>query len=380
MDEEKVIEMCKRGDLSAYRALYDRYEQPLLRTACRMLGRQEDAEDAVQDAFLRLFRGIDGFRSGARFSTYFFRILMNACFDVLRKRKGAEFKDLDIEKMPFHSSCEDKHALAEAVGALPEDEVVFHPLCCRRVQARGDRLDPEHQRGQRQGQHPSGPQEAPGVAGPGPGRRHEMNCKRYDDHLLGKMKETEFRRHAEGCASCKEQADRDERLRAGLVFLKQPISAPDLWARIEESLKKEHRIKARPGRSEFLAWVRRKIPVLVPAALVAVGIGLGLIFGLRDRPPVSGLLAKEALQKVELTEREYVKAIDDLERKARPKMAFMDPGMMSLYRDKLEAIDSQIARCREALGVNSANAHIRRYMLAALQAKHQTLAELLTYE
>jgi len=119
MDEEKVIEMCKRGDLSAYRPLYDRYEQPLLRTACRMLGRQEDAEDAVQDAFLRLFRGIDGFRSGARFSTYFFRILINACFDVLRKRKGAEFKDLDIEKMPFHSSCEDKHTLAEAVGALP---------------------------------------------------------------------------------------------------------------------------------------------------------------------------------------------------------------------------------------------------------------------
>jgi len=56
MDEEKVIEMCKRGDLSAYRALYD---------------------------------------------TYFFRILMNACFDVLRKRKGAEFKDLEIEKLPF---------------------------------------------------------------------------------------------------------------------------------------------------------------------------------------------------------------------------------------------------------------------------------------
>jgi len=215
-----------------------------------------------------------------------------------------------------------------------------------------------------------------------------MNCKRYDDHLLGKMKETEFRRHAEGCASCKEQADRDERLRAELVFLKQPISAPDLWARIEESLKKEqnlkrqeeHRIKARPGRSEFFAWVRRRIPVLVPAALVGVGIGLGLIFGLRGRPPVSGLLAEEALQKVELTEREYVKAIDDLERKARPKMAFMDPGMMSLYRDKLEAIDSQIARCREALDVNSANAHIRRYMLAALQTKHQTLAELLTYE
>jgi hypothetical protein len=202
------------------------------------------------------------------------------------------------------------------------------------------------------------------------------------------MNEAEFRRHAEGCASCKEQADADERLMAGLGFLKQPLSAPNLWARIEESLKKEQDIKrrkerranARPGRSAITTWLRKRTPVLVPAALVAVGIGLGLFFGLRHRAPASGLLAEEALRKVELTEREYVRAIDDLEKKARPMMARMDPGMMSLYRDKLEAIDSQIAHCREALDVNSANAHIRRYMLAALQTKHQTLAELLTYE
>jgi hypothetical protein len=215
-----------------------------------------------------------------------------------------------------------------------------------------------------------------------------MNCEKYNDHILGKMDETEFRRHAEGCVSCKEQADADDRLMAGLGFLKQPLSAPNLWARIEESLKKEQdikrreerRIKARPGRSEFMAWLRRRTLVLVPAVLVAVGLGLGLFFGLRHRAPASGLLAKEALRNVELTEREYARAIDDLERKARPRMARMDPGMMSLYRDKLEAIDSQIARCREALDVNSANAHIRRYMLAALQTKQQTLAELLAYE
>lgn len=215
-----------------------------------------------------------------------------------------------------------------------------------------------------------------------------MNCKRHDDYLLGKMNEMEFRRHAEGCASCKGQADTDERIMAGLDDLKRPLSAPNLWARIEESLKKEQDIKrreelqvsARPGSSELIAWFRRKSLVLVPAALVAVGIGLGLFFELRHRAPASGLLAKEALRKVELTEREYIRAIDDLEKKARPKMASLDPGMMSLYRDKLEAIDSQISRCREALGVNSANAHIRRYMLAALQTKQQTLAELLTYE
>ncbi len=50
---------------------------------------------------------------------------------------------------------------------------------------------------------------------------------------------------------------------------------------------------------------------------------------------------------------------------------------MSLYRDKLAVIDGQIEKCQEALERNPGNAHIRRYFLAALQDKKQTLAEAL---
>ena len=87
--EEQVVEKCRQGDLSAYRMIYDRYEQPLLRTACRVLGQQQDAEDAVQDTFMKLYRGIHGFHRGARFSSYLFRILLNSCTDILRKKKRA---------------------------------------------------------------------------------------------------------------------------------------------------------------------------------------------------------------------------------------------------------------------------------------------------
>jgi hypothetical protein len=62
---------------------------------------------------------------------------------------------------------------------------------------------------------------------------------------------------------------------------------------------------------------------------------------------------------------------------AAPKIEAMDLQMVSLYRDKLAAIDSQIAKCREALNSNPANAHIRRYLLAALSDKRQTLTEIL---
>ena len=119
MEEDEMIEACRRGDLTAYRRMYERYEQPLLRTACRMLRLQEDAEDAVQETFLKLQRGIDGFHRGARFSTYLFRILINTCYDVLRRRYRAGFEGSDTESLPFHSSTEAEHSIREAVEALP---------------------------------------------------------------------------------------------------------------------------------------------------------------------------------------------------------------------------------------------------------------------
>ncbi len=117
--EQQVVEKCCQGDLSAYRMIYERYEQPLLRTACRVLGRQQDAEDAVQDTFMKLYRGIHGFRRGARFSSYLFRILLNSCTDILRKRKRAVVKEFDDASHPNPPSHESHLNLAQVVDMLP---------------------------------------------------------------------------------------------------------------------------------------------------------------------------------------------------------------------------------------------------------------------
>jgi RNA polymerase sigma-70 factor (ECF subfamily) len=122
VDEERMIAMCRQGDLAGYRMVYDRYGGPLLRTALRMLGRLQEAEDAVQETFLRLFRGIKAFRSGARFSTYLFQILTNTCIDTLRKRKPGDAPgvfDPEVESLAAPSSHELSHTLAEAVASLP---------------------------------------------------------------------------------------------------------------------------------------------------------------------------------------------------------------------------------------------------------------------
>ena len=62
MNENELIEQCRKQDAGAYKKLYDLYHQPLLRTAMRMLKQQQDAEDAVQTTFLKLFNNIDSFK------------------------------------------------------------------------------------------------------------------------------------------------------------------------------------------------------------------------------------------------------------------------------------------------------------------------------
>ena len=81
---------------------------------------------------------------------------------------------------------------------------------------------------------------------------------------------------------------------------------------------------------------------------------------------------------MEYTEQNYIDAIEQLEKEATPKMAGLDLDLMLLYRDKLETIDQQIEHCRVAIKNNPGNAHIRRYMLAALQDKEETLQEILS--
>ncbi len=120
-DEDLILERCRAGDLDAYRRIYERYEQPLLRMAWRMLGRPQEAEDAVQDTFLKLYRSISSYRRGAPFSTYLFRILINTCTDVLRKRRHIEYADWDAEKLPGSSETVDPigSCLAQTVDRLP---------------------------------------------------------------------------------------------------------------------------------------------------------------------------------------------------------------------------------------------------------------------
>ena len=212
-----------------------------------------------------------------------------------------------------------------------------------------------------------------------------MSCKRYEAYEAGKTAPEEFAEHARRCPSCADQAALDARLDKELTPMREPVQVSGLWEGIEAALVQEmaaageRKAVLSVGRRPFAVFAGRPRPMFIAAAAAALALLiLGGAYVLTRRPVSSpGILAQRALARVEAKEKEHADAIDALERQARPRIQGMDLQMMSLYRDKLAAIDAQIERCREALATNPANAHIRQYLLAALQDKRQTLSDVL---
>jgi hypothetical protein len=200
-----------------------------------------------------------------------------------------------------------------------------------------------------------------------------MNCEFYQKRELGEMAESEFSLHLATCSACQKLVAQDEQILTLAQSLQKPLASPLLWAKIENALRAEQQKNRRHRR---INWPEQKWTLWRIAAVFLIGMGLGSYLIFKPKPSEPRLLAGAALQQVEKREREYTEAIAALERTALPQMAKLDAELMLLYRDRLETIDAQISRCKEALAENPSNAHIRRYLLAALQDKKETLREL----
>jgi len=87
--DAELVARAAGGDEAAFAAIVRRHERRVYNITYRMLGREEDARDATQDAFLSCYRKLSAFRGEAAFTTWLHRIAVNASYDLLRKRKGA---------------------------------------------------------------------------------------------------------------------------------------------------------------------------------------------------------------------------------------------------------------------------------------------------
>ena len=85
--EDQLVEDCKRGDFRAFERLYEQHAPRMKSIAFHLLNNRGDAEDAVQEAFLKVYRGLNRFAGQSSLGTWIYRILINCCYDVGRKRQ-----------------------------------------------------------------------------------------------------------------------------------------------------------------------------------------------------------------------------------------------------------------------------------------------------
>ena len=85
-EDTELAASCRAGDLGAYERLYSLHGARMKNVARNLLGNSSDAEDAVQETFLKVQRSIEGFRGQSSFVTWTYRILINTCYDARRGR------------------------------------------------------------------------------------------------------------------------------------------------------------------------------------------------------------------------------------------------------------------------------------------------------
>lgn len=96
MDESLLIQDAQRGDLEAFNLLVLSYQEVLFNTAVRILGDDDLAEDATQEAFISAFRNMTRFRGGS-FRAWLLRTVTNSCYDELRRQKRHPTTPLEVQ-------------------------------------------------------------------------------------------------------------------------------------------------------------------------------------------------------------------------------------------------------------------------------------------
>jgi len=101
-----ILRKAQQGDRDSFALLVESYYPRALRFAMQMLGRREDAEEAVQDAFVRVHDNLARFREDAPFDPWFFRILGNRCRTLAAKR-NRHHELIDYGDLPVDAASED---------------------------------------------------------------------------------------------------------------------------------------------------------------------------------------------------------------------------------------------------------------------------------
>jgi RNA polymerase sigma-70 factor (ECF subfamily) len=130
------VRRAREGDEAAFGHLVERHERMVLRTAFRFLGQMDQAQDAAQETFLRMYRYLDRFDESRDLGPWLYRVVVNACRDVARRRRSTRLVSLDdvqeSEQTAMRSGpeeieravsrAEQRRVIQAALDTLPERE------------------------------------------------------------------------------------------------------------------------------------------------------------------------------------------------------------------------------------------------------------------
>jgi RNA polymerase sigma-70 factor (ECF subfamily) len=133
--DQRIVDEIRAGNTRAFAVFVDRYKDRAFSLALGLIGERQEAEEIVQDAFVRAYKGLEGFRGDAAFGTWFYRILHNLCLTRISRRGKKEKMFVGLEEMGeerFSGDQEEEGALelleseelnaqvAREVASLPE--------------------------------------------------------------------------------------------------------------------------------------------------------------------------------------------------------------------------------------------------------------------
>lgn len=136
--EKELIAAAKAGDERSFELLITQCKTKAYNIALRYLRNEEDAMDALQESFIKIYRHLDSFKEGSKFETWVYRIVVNTCNDMLRKNSGA------LAESIVRSDEEEEEYTLELPDPEPgPQEVLLRREQAEQILAAMERLKPE---------------------------------------------------------------------------------------------------------------------------------------------------------------------------------------------------------------------------------------------
>ncbi len=130
-DDQFYITKILNGDANAFSVLVDNYKNLVFTLTLRMLKNREEAEEAAQDTFIKIYKSLKSFKGDSKFSTYVYKVAYNTCLDSIKKNKKY-IKDVAIDELTEHhvktidnalndlTEAEYQQSIKKCIDLLPE--------------------------------------------------------------------------------------------------------------------------------------------------------------------------------------------------------------------------------------------------------------------